>query len=122
MVLSNVGFAGLLMVLSKYSLFSYRDAHLVGLLHVAAAGNDEYVVEQGMGLSVLPANGRRKDLSDGGFHLSFRERKEFMKEWVCKNNEQFGYPRFSFLYLEDTLSSEQRREKTLQAIKDFFIF
>lgn len=54
-----------------------------------------------------------------GFAAKFKERKEFMKEWVDKNNEQFGYPRFSFLYLEDTLSSEQRREKTLQAIKDF---
>jgi hypothetical protein len=55
-----------------------------------------------------------------GFTAKFKERKEFMKEWVSKNNEQFGYPRFSFLYLEDTLTSEQRREKTLQAIKDFF--
>ena len=55
-----------------------------------------------------------------GFAAKFKERKEFMKEWVSKNNEQFGYPRFSFLYLQDTLTSEQRREKTLQAIKDFF--
>ena len=43
-----------------------------------------------------------------------------MKEWVDRNNEQFDYPRFSFLYLEDTLTSEQRRQKTLQAINDFF--
>ena len=43
-----------------------------------------------------------------------------MKEWVDRNNEQFGYPRFSFLYLEDTITSEQRRQKTLQAINDFF--
>ena len=55
-----------------------------------------------------------------GFAAKFKERKEFMKEWVDKNNEQFGYPRFSFLYLEDTLSSEQRRQKTLQAINNFF--
>ena len=55
-----------------------------------------------------------------GFAATFKERKEFMKEWVSKNNEQFGYPRFSFLYLEDTLTGEQRREKTLLAIKDFF--
>lgn len=27
---------------------------------------------------------------------------------------------FSFLYLEDTLTSEQRRQKTLQAINDFY--
>ena len=55
-----------------------------------------------------------------GFAAKFKERKEFMKEWVDRNNEQFGYPRFSFLYLEDTLTSEKRREKTLQAIKNFF--
>lgn len=55
-----------------------------------------------------------------GFAAKFKERKEFMKEWVEKNNEQFGYPRFSFLYLEDTLTCEQRSQKTLQAIKDFF--
>ena len=55
-----------------------------------------------------------------GFAAKFKERKEFMKEWVDRNNEQFGYPRFSFLYLEDTLTSEQRRQKTLQAINDFF--
>ncbi len=55
-----------------------------------------------------------------GFAAKFKKRKEFMKEWVDRNNEQFGYPRFSFLYLEDTLTSEQRRQKALQAIKDFF--
>ena len=37
-----------------------------------------------------------------------------------RNNEKFGYKRFHFLYLEDTLTQEQRRQKTLDAIKDFF--
>ena len=51
----------------------------------------------------------------------FAERREFMEtEFVRKNNEQFGYKRFNFLYLEDTLSAEQRRQKTLVAINDFF--
>lgn len=56
-----------------------------------------------------------------GFAAKFAERREFMEtEFVRKNNEQFGYKRFDFLYLEDTLSAEQRRQKTLEAINDFF--
>lgn len=56
-----------------------------------------------------------------GFAAKFAERREFMEtEFVRKNNERFGYKRFNFLYLEDTLSSEQRRQKTLEAINDFF--
>ena len=56
-----------------------------------------------------------------GFAAKFKDRKDFMEsEWVKKNNEKFGYQRFDFLYLEDTLTAEQRREKTLAAIKDFF--
>jgi hypothetical protein len=56
-----------------------------------------------------------------GFAAKFAERREFMEiEFVRKNNEQFGYKRFNFLYLEDTLSAEQRRQKTLEAINDFF--
>ncbi len=56
-----------------------------------------------------------------GFAAKFKERKEFMEtEFVKKNNKRFGYRRFEFLYLEDTLTSEQRSQKTLQAIKDFF--
>lgn len=56
-----------------------------------------------------------------GFAAKFAERREFMEtEFVRKNNEKFGYKRFNFLYLEDTLSAEQRRQKTLEAINDFF--
>lgn len=56
-----------------------------------------------------------------GYAAKFAERREFMEtEFVCKNNELFGYKRFDFLYLEDTLSAEQRRQKTLEAINDFF--
>ena len=39
---------------------------------------------------------------------------------IKKNNDKFGYQRFDFLYLEDTMNAEQRRQKTLQTIKDFF--
>jgi hypothetical protein len=56
-----------------------------------------------------------------GFAAKFKERKKFIEsEWIKKNNEKFGYQRFDFLYLEDTLTAEQRRKKTLEAIKDFF--
>ena len=56
-----------------------------------------------------------------GFVAKFKDRKNFMEsEWIKKNNEKFGYQRFEFLYLEDTLNAEQRRQKTLGAIKDFF--
>jgi hypothetical protein len=56
-----------------------------------------------------------------GYAAKFKEKKDFMeKQWVEKNNEKFGYKRFHFLYLEDTLTQEQRRQKTLDAIKDFF--
>lgn len=56
-----------------------------------------------------------------GYAAKFKERKEFMeKEWIIRNNEKFGYKRFEFLYLEDTLNQEQRRIKTINAIKEFF--
>ena len=55
------------------------------------------------------------------FAPKFKDRKEFMEtEWIKKNNDKFGYQRFEFLYLEDTLSQEQRMQITLHAIKNFF--
>lgn len=56
-----------------------------------------------------------------GFAAKFADKKAFMEtEFIRKNNEQFRYPRFEFLYLEDTLTAEQRRQKTLQKINEFF--
>ena len=55
-----------------------------------------------------------------GFAGKFAERKEFMKTFIQKNNEKFGYPRFDFLYLEDTISREERERRTIQAIDNFF--
>lgn len=55
-----------------------------------------------------------------GFAGKFAERKEFMKTFIQKNNEKFGYPRFNFLYLEDTISKEERERRTMQAIDNFF--
>lgn len=55
-----------------------------------------------------------------GFAAKFKDRLDFMSEFVKKNNDKFGYQRFDFLYLEDTIPPEQRRQKTLAAIKNFF--
>ena len=56
-----------------------------------------------------------------GFAAKFADKREFMQsEFIQKNNEKFGYSRFEFLYLEDTLTAEQRRQKTLQKINEFF--
>lgn len=56
-----------------------------------------------------------------GFAPAFADKKAFMEtEFIRKNNEQFGYKRFEFLYLEDTLTSDQRRQATLDAINNFF--
>ena len=55
-----------------------------------------------------------------GFAAKFKDRLDFMSEFVKKNNDKFGYQRFDFLYLGDTNNPEQRRQKTLAAIKNFF--
>ncbi|MBO5466905.1 MAG: DEAD/DEAH box helicase family protein [Prevotella sp.] len=55
-----------------------------------------------------------------GFAAKFAERKEFMRTFIQKNNEKFGYSRFDFLYLEDTMSRVERERRTIQAIDNFF--
>ena len=55
-----------------------------------------------------------------GFAAKFKDKLDFMTEFVKKNNDKFGYQRFDFLYLEDTITPEQRRKKTLAAINNFF--
>lgn len=56
-----------------------------------------------------------------GFAANFAERRQFMEEEFVKlNNERFGYNRFSFLYLEDTMTPAERDIKTITAINQFF--
>ena len=56
-----------------------------------------------------------------GFAPAFADKKTFMEtEFIRKNNEKFGYKRFDFLYLEDTLTADERRQATLNAINSFF--
>lgn len=56
-----------------------------------------------------------------GFAAKFTDKRKFIEtEFIRKNNERFGYPRFNFLYLEDTLNREEQERKTITAIKQFF--
>lgn len=52
---------------------------------------------------------------------TFKQKKSFTQEFfVSLNNKQFGYDRFDYLYLEDTLSYNDRMLKTHDKIKKFF--
>ena len=51
----------------------------------------------------------------------FVEKRNFMKSaFIKQNNDKFGYNRFEFLYLEDTLEEKDRIVLTLETIKKFF--
>jgi len=51
----------------------------------------------------------------------FKEKKVFMEEYFTgMNNKKYGYERFEYLYLEDTLSDNERVLMTHQAISNFF--
>ena len=52
---------------------------------------------------------------------TFISKKEFMETaFIKQNNDKYGYKRFDYLYLEDTLSVSDRILKTQKALKDFF--
>ena len=52
---------------------------------------------------------------------AFKDKRTFMeKEFVKKNNETFGYDRFDYLYLEDSLPESERILLTHGRIKAFF--
>ena len=56
-----------------------------------------------------------------GFAAKFADRRKFMEtQFIKQNNEKFGYRRFEFLYIEDTLSPEKRKQKIFDAINSFF--
>lgn len=51
----------------------------------------------------------------------FKDKRAFMEnEFAKKNNEAFGYNRFDYLYLEDTLSESDRIFTTHNKIYEFF--
>lgn len=52
---------------------------------------------------------------------SFKTRKYFVEsEFLKANNDKFGYKRFDYLYLEDSLSNTERINKTNDLINTFF--
>jgi len=52
---------------------------------------------------------------------AFLNRKTFVEtEFLKQNNDKFGYKRFDYLYLKDTLSEAERINKTNDIIKQFF--
>ncbi len=55
-----------------------------------------------------------------GFDAKFADKRAFMSEFVKLNNDKFGYPRFDFLYIKDSLSTEQQNLQTINAIESFF--
>lgn len=57
-----------------------------------------------------------------GFAGKFVPRRQFMEESFIKlNNDNIGYPRFEFLYIEDTLTKEERLQKTVNKINSFLL-
>lgn len=52
---------------------------------------------------------------------TFKDKKAFMEsEFKLKNNDKFGYQRFEYLYLEDSMSETERITETANAIDRFF--
>ena len=52
---------------------------------------------------------------------TFKEKKTFMEtEFSKQNNTAFGYERFDYLYLEDTLPEKDRLTITHDKICEFF--
>ena len=57
-----------------------------------------------------------------GFAGKFVPRRQFIDESFIKlNNETNGYHRFEFLYIEDTLTKEERLQKTINKINSFLL-
>ena len=56
-----------------------------------------------------------------GFASKFNDRKHFMEKYfIPMNNSEFGYDKFRFVYLEDTLGSDSRLSLLNKTITEFF--
>ena len=52
---------------------------------------------------------------------AFKQKRNFMESaFIKQNNDKFGYNRFDYLYLEDTLEEKDRIVLTHETIKKFF--
>ena len=57
----------------------------------------------------------------GAYREQFADKRRFMAEEFCRlNNEQFGYDRFEFLYLEDSEPEKARTARAYSVIRAFF--
>jgi hypothetical protein len=53
---------------------------------------------------------------------TFQKKRAFMANIFCnENNERYKYKRFDYLYLEDTLTEEERLVEAIKTIKTFFV-
>lgn len=58
---------------------------------------------------------------DCGQSAGFREKRRFMETvFVGRNNEKYGYEKFAYFYLEDSLSESERLIFTQKKIREFF--
>ena len=56
-----------------------------------------------------------------GFAAKFTDKRYFMEnQFLKQNNDKFGYQRFDFLYIPDTLKPAQRQQKIFESINSFF--
>ena len=52
---------------------------------------------------------------------TFKDKRSFMEtEFTKQNNDKYGYDRFEYLYLEDSMSESDRIKLTHKKICDFF--
>jgi hypothetical protein len=56
-----------------------------------------------------------------GYAANFADKRKFMENYfVVRNNKEYDYKRFDYLYLEDTLPPKERLSITHKAICNFF--
>lgn len=52
---------------------------------------------------------------------NFLKRREFVEQYFLSENEnQYGYRKFDYLYIEDTMAESEQHSKILKAINNFF--
>lgn len=52
---------------------------------------------------------------------TFVDKRQFtVNDFILKNNEMFGYNKFAYLYLEDSISENNRIIRTIETVKEFF--
>ena len=54
------------------------------------------------------------------YALNFKDKKDFMSEFITLNNEKYGYKKFDFLYLDDSSNLTQQILQIEHALKTFF--